>query len=59
MRVVTLLLVPVAAVALILSGCKDTGRPTSYEKGVYAGKADQKLTSDQVKALRQRGAQQK
>lgn len=38
-----------------LAGCKDTDRPLSYNKGEYAGKADTKLTAEQVEALRQRG----
>ena len=44
-----------ASVILLLSGCKDSDRPTSYSKGVYGGKADTKLTSEQVRTLRQRG----
>jgi len=44
--------------ALALAGCKDTGRPLSYDKGVYGGMADTKLTSEQLKALRQRGIHQ-
>ena len=44
-----------AVTPLLLAGCKDTDRPLSYEKGVYGGKADTKLTSEQVEALRQRG----
>ena len=42
----------------VLSGCKDTDRPQSYDKGVYGGKADQKLTTQQVESLRQRGTLQ-
>lgn len=38
-----------------LAGCGETDRPLSYQKGVYAGKADQELTSEQVETLRQRG----
>ena len=44
--------------ALALAGCKDTDRPLSYNKGVYGGKADTKLTSGQVDALRLRGMHQ-
>ena len=40
---------------LALAGCKDTPRPLSYNKGEYGGKADTKLTKEQVDALRQRG----
>lgn len=60
MRVARLSLV-LAAVVLAgsLIGCRDTNRPTSYEKGVYGGKPDQKLTPEQLRALRQRGAYQK
>jgi hypothetical protein len=38
-----------------LAGCGETDRPLSYEKGNYAGESDQKLTSEQVDTLRQRG----
>ncbi len=44
---------------LVLAGCQDTGRPLSYEKGVYGGKADTKLTAGQLEALRHRGALQR
>ena len=56
MRVISLSLA--LAGALALAGCKDTDRPLSYNKGVYAGKADTKLTSGQVEALRLRGMHQ-
>lgn len=59
MRVARLSWVLLAGSLLLLAGCKDTGRPTSYEKGVYGGKADQKLTPSQVEALRLRGARQR
>lgn len=59
MRVTKFSLFLLAAITLILGGCKDTDRPLSYNKGVYAGKADQKLTSEQVEALRHRGDYQK
>jgi len=44
--------------ALALAGCEGTDRPTSYNKGVYGGKADTKLTTEQVEALRHRGGLQ-
>lgn len=53
MQKLTILLAFTAGLAL--AGCKDTERPTSYNKGVYGGKADTKLTAEQVEALRQRG----
>ena len=59
MRVAKVPWVLLAGAALLLTACKDTNRPTSYDKGVYGGKADQKLTPAQVEALRHRGALQK
>ena len=56
MRVISLSLA--LAGALALAGCKDTDRPLSYNKGVYEGKADTKLTPEQVEALRLRGMHQ-
>ena len=50
--------VPVLAMVvtmLAVAGCEDSGRPTAYNKGVYGGKADTKLTPEQVRALRHRG----
>lgn len=47
------------ALLLALAGCKDTDRPISYNKGVYGGPADQKLTAEETEALRLRGALQK
>jgi len=47
------------ASALALAGCEDTDRPTSYNKGVYGGKADTKLTTEQLEALRHRGGSQR
>lgn len=43
------------ASAIVLAGCKDTDRPLSYTKGEYGGKADTKLSAEQVETLRQRG----
>lgn len=40
---------------LALSGCMETDRPYEYDKGVYGGKPDTKLTPEQVETLRQRG----
>ncbi|MGD9867719.1 MAG: hypothetical protein AB7U38_06955 [Hyphomicrobiales bacterium] len=54
-------IIPVAVMIAILAslgGCKETDRPLSYEKGVYGGKADQKLTEQQLETLRQRGTLQ-
>lgn len=56
MRVISLSLA--LAGVLVLAGCKDTGRPLSYDKGVYGGKADTKLTPAQRNALRLRGIYQ-
>lgn len=53
MRTITLGLVMSATLAL--AGCEGTDRPMSYTKGEYGGKADTKLTAEQVEALRQRG----
>ncbi|MCG8558722.1 MAG: hypothetical protein MI824_02875 [Hyphomicrobiales bacterium] len=58
MRMARLPWVLLAGAVLSLTGCKDTDRPTSYEKGVYGGPADEKLTPAQVEALRHRGALQ-
>ncbi len=58
-RVKGLALCLLAAAALGLAGCNDVERPTSYNKGVYGGKADQKLTPEQVDSLRERLAHQK
>ena len=56
MRVFTIFLA--LAGALALAGCKDTDRPLSYNKGVYGGKTDTKLTTKQVESLRHRGMRQ-
>lgn len=53
MRVITLGMI--FAGAIMLAGCKDTNRPLSYNKGEYGGKADAKLSAQQVETLRQRG----
>ena len=57
MRVVSVFLI--LAGTLVLAGCKDTGRPLSYKKGVYGGKADTKLNTGQLEALRHRGGLQR
>ena len=40
----------------LLAGCNEaeTGRPLTYEKGVYKGKQDEALTSEAREQLRQR-----
>ena len=48
-----------ALVGLAVAGCNDVDRPTSYNKGVYGGKPDDKLTAEQVDKLRERMAYQK
>ncbi len=58
MRVISISFI--LAGTLVLTGCKDSSdRPLSYDKGVYAGKAEPKLTANQVEALRHRGALQR
>jgi len=57
MRVISFALV--LAGTLVLTGCKDTDRPLSYEKGVYGGKADTALTAGQREALRHRSGLQR
>ncbi len=59
MRVTTFSLFLLAATAPVLGGCQDTDRPLTYNKGVYAGKPEKALTSEQVEALRHRGEHQK
>ena len=46
--------------ALLLAGCRaeEQGRITQYQPGVYLGKKDTKLNSEQVRQLRLRGAMQ-
>ncbi len=56
MRVISLSLA--LAGALALAGCKDTDRPLNYNKGVYGGKSDTKLTTEQIQTLRHRGMRQ-
>lgn len=53
MRVISFFLV--IAGVLALAGCKDTDRPLTYNKGVYAGEPDTELSDEQVDGLRQRG----
>ena len=50
----------VAFSALFLAGCRaeEQGRITQYQPGVYLGKKDTKLNSDQVRQLRLRGTMQ-
>ncbi len=47
------------ALGLVVGGCEDSGRPLTYEKGVYGGKPDQTLTEQQLEELRQRGNYQR
>ncbi|GBF26778.1 hypothetical protein MnTg02_01819 [bacterium MnTg02] len=56
-----ILVILLSAAVAVLSGCKaeEQGRPTTYEKGVYGGKADKKLTGEQVRSLRHRGGLQR
>lgn len=49
------IILPLAVLAL--GGCWEVDRPLSYDKGVYGGKKDQKLTEEQLEALRQRATQ--
>ena len=56
MRVISLTMA--FAGALALAGCKDTDRPLNYNKGVYGGKSDTKLTTEQLNTLRHRGMRQ-
>ena len=44
--------------AVVLAGCRaeEQGRITQYQPGVYLGKKDTKLNSEQVRQLRLRGA---
>ena len=43
--------------AVGLAGCKyqDAPDPVDFKPGVYQGQTDEKLTDEQVKALRERG----
>ncbi len=50
----------VAFSALVLAGCRaeEQGRITQFQPGVYLGKKDTKLSSEQVRQLRLRGTMQ-
>ncbi len=50
----------VACSALFLAGCRaeEQGRITQFQPGVYLGKKDTKLSSEQVRQLRLRGTMQ-
>ena len=50
----------VTLLALLLASCRaeEQGRVIMYEPGVYLGKADTKLSSAQVRTLRQRSGYQ-
>ena len=49
-------LMALVAAAGLLAGCNEaeTGRPLTYEKGVYKGKLDEPLTDAAREQLRQR-----
>jgi hypothetical protein len=49
-----------AALAVTLGACRqeEQGRPLYYEKGVYQGQPDTKLTDEQLRELQYRGATQ-
>jgi len=49
-------LVALAAAAGLLAGCNEaeSGRPLTYEKGVYQGQQDEPLTNETREQLRQR-----
>ena len=51
----------ILGIALLGQGCREDeqNRPLNYHKGTYQGQPDQKLTGEQVDALRQRTAGQK
>lgn len=55
MRLTGILALLIAPLLLALAGCNESNRPLSYDKGVYGGKPDAQLTSEQVEELRQRG----
>ncbi len=50
----------VAFSAMFLAGCRaeEQGRVTQFQQGVYLGKNDTKLSSEQVRQLRLRGTMQ-
>jgi len=50
----------VAFSALFLAGCRaeEQGRITQYQPGIYLGKKDTKLSTEQVRQLRLRSAMQ-
>ena len=50
-----------AGLLLGLSACRDNeqDRPLAFDKGVYGGKPDQKLSGAEVDALRGRAMEQK
>ncbi len=62
MRSISLIFVIIFSAALVvLAGCKpeEQGRPLRYQKGVYGGKADEKLTAEEIRQLRLRGETQR
>ncbi|KUO57662.1 MAG: hypothetical protein APF80_07595 [Alphaproteobacteria bacterium BRH_c36] len=46
----------ILALAAGLAACREEeqGRPLSFEPGVYSGKKDEKLSTEQTEALRER-----
>ena len=50
------LVLAIAAVALGTSACREEeqGRPLNYEKGIYLGKSDTSLSSEQLRELKSR-----
>ncbi|MFN0262990.1 hypothetical protein ACKTEK_03835 [Tepidamorphus sp. 3E244] len=48
-----------ASLALTLQACRENEqeRPLSFEKGVYSGEPDQKLSAEQTDELRRRASQ--
>ena len=50
------LVLAIAAVALGTSACREEeqGRPLNYEKGIYLGKSDTSLSSEQLRELTSR-----
>jgi hypothetical protein len=50
----------IVGIALVVQSCRedDEQRPLIYHKGTYQGQQDQRLTDQQVDALRQRSTRQ-
>jgi len=56
-RILSVLLA--ATFTMGISGCGETDRPLSYDKGTYGGPVDEKLNDDVVRALEQRSNYQR